>query len=149
MKLNTTISASVVTLAALLFSGCASMQGSGGPVNYYDEPQVIYDAVEKAVQRMGMKIEESEIRDDEGFRIRAVDDNASVLNTQSASAARLQRIYIRADPKLDGSLRVSVDVPSSRNYASMSGPTLRSDFYKYLRDQGLTTYDQIASNEES
>lgn len=150
MKAKTTLLSTLAAVVGMLvFSACGTLQSSSGPSSYIDDPQEVYDAVEASVRKLGMKVESSEIRDNDGFRILAVDDNARVLNTQSASAARLQRIYITAEPRLDGSLHISVDVPSGRNYGSMSASNLRSDFFKHLNDQGLTPADQLAANDDS
>ncbi len=148
MLKSTTYALTVLIAGALLVTGCSSTQSSSQTL-YYDEPQRVYDAVEGAVSKLGMRVVEYEVTDtNNSFKMHATEDKSHNMYSRDAGAARLLRMYIVASRQPDGAYKISVDVPSSRNYASQSGYQLENDFFRHLNNAGLTTGESIASGEE-
>lgn len=132
-----------------LLAGCSSTQSSSETIYYHEEPQRVYDAVEAAVNKLGMKVIEYDITDtNSSFKMEAIEDKAHNVYSRDAGAARILRLYVKADRQPDGAYKITVDVPSSRNYASQTGYQLENDFYRHLNNAGLSTGKSLASGEE-
>ncbi len=133
----------VSLFAMTVFYGCATLSGAGS-VQYENSMDEVREAVEEALQEMGMEV--GDVREDFTSNliiIGEMEQMGAQTEEGEVGAVDIVRLEVEINELDDGTVSVSAATPTAANYASTTGEDLNSQFFSSMEDQNL---NQIESD---